>query len=430
VDEASKLSPSTVPSEPEDCETQPAREPATTMDPQPAAEAANNRLMAEEASAPVTETIPAGAKITQSVPDADNTEVNHTTPTSTCQAAAEMKAKENIAPIAAQSDTSSAPTQPSLQSSIEKEVSRVEAALLVPLGSTENSSLFNFQTTADAMPSDGSLTSLLDGFNWGASSNYNSLGNGTWDETQALFNFDFLSEGMGGMKDTGGELTMGLDLRLPDDMLLNQPAYPLLGPSQLNLNTPWIVAGAASIPNTAHGLSAQDFTATTGNPLTSSPLGAQPSALGDSPHSLDHLVAGQGPVVSIATPVIQQASNGEKGNRLTPSQPVSPNLSPPPLTSPKATIDEAQPISEQDGQQIIQQGRSRKPTKTKELQTLTEQTSTLPEWLTAAEEYLCTEIEVDVWKNCLNNWVTFEKEHGMLEHSSVSVKNPPHYMFR
>lgn len=388
-DEASRQSRSSsiVPPDAEDRETQPACEPASTKVPQPAAKTANievNRPTAEATSAPVTEATPASTEVTEPVPNTANTKMDPPTPvaastevncpsagaassqpsldaippvitgpanptTSTCQATEGIKDKENIAPIA---------------TPIEKEVSLqagVGATLSVPLGSSQNPS-FNFQSTTDAMPSNGPFTSLLEGLNWDASIDYSSLGNGTWDESQALFNFDFMSEEMGEMKNIR-EQTMGPDLRLPDNMLLNQPTYPLLGPSQLNLDMFCNTAGAASmpllgnvgiIPNTAHGFSAQDFAAITGNPLTNSAPGNQPSALG----------------VSIAMqPVIQQASNSEKGDSLTPSQQALPNSSPPLLTSPDdtpllptsgdaATANKEHPISEQDSQQIIQQGRS------------------------------------------------------------------------
>lgn len=212
LDKNSRLSPSssTVPPDTEDGETQPACEPASS---QPAAEATNTEVnqpavktmsievncsTAQTGSAPVTEAMPASTEVAQPVPPAAaTTEVNclsqpaQATPASTqvvqatqippeviqpsnpTTTAAGMEAKENVAPMTTQSDIFGAPTQPDLQTS------------LVPLGISQNAP-FNFQSSTGTMPNVGSFTSLLKGFNWDASTGYNGLGNGSWDETQAL----------------------------------------------------------------------------------------------------------------------------------------------------------------------------------------------------------------------------------------------------
>jgi hypothetical protein len=328
-----------------------------------------------------------------------------------CQAIAGVENKENVAPVALQM-VPSPPTHIQTQSS--NEMVTLEQANI-------------------AMLSDESFTNLLAGISWDPNCgnldngiqniNHSNPNDGIWNNNQQLFNFDFLSGGMGGMKETGEQPTGG-GLYLPDDMLMGQSMYSHLGPSQSNIPF-WDAAGVASAPKAAYNGSAQGVSPIIENPSTHLDFIAQPgsvlinssiqqpgtSSQFPSPESTDQ--------AALATSTV--FSDKDCLTTVHNDQPVpSPGVTPPFATS-AVFCDKDCPTAAHDDQPVTQQGRSRKPTKSKEVHTLTEQLSKIPEWLSSAEDYLRAGVDAEVWKRCLDNWVSFEKEHGMLEHTSVST---------
>ena len=49
------------------------------------------------------------------------------------------------------------------------------------------------------------------------------------------------------------------------------------------------------------------------------------------------------------------------------------------------------------------------------------ETEDLPMWIKAALDHLNDGVAVKEWSECLNAWMAFEKENGMLDVSSVST---------
>jgi hypothetical protein len=375
--------------------------PASTNIVVPAAESGSNNMSPSTVQpAPAsTKTIPLTPASTEVIEPASTSTKTMTTPQpaelipGTCQAITGVENKENVALVALQ-------MVPSPSTHIQTRSSNETVVL---------------EQANVAMLSDESFTSLLAGISWDPNTNYGNLNDGiqninhgnlgdsVWNNNQQLFNFDFLSGGMGRMKETGGQTTGG-DLYLHDNMLMGQSMYSHLGPSQSNI--PWDAAGVASAPKAAYNGSGQGV----------SPIIENPSA------NLDSIAQ---PVSVLIDPSIQQPKTSsqfpspESTNQAAPI----PSLEvTPPLATSAVFSDKHCPTTAQDNQPVTQKGRSRKPTKSREVHTLTEQSSKIPEWLSSAEDYLRAGVDAEVWKSCLDNWVIFEKEHGMLEQTSVSTK--------